>query len=134
MGKRFKKRDASRGRDFDNIFPVDPEPSQDALITRTGRLFRLFGAEEDMFCRMMEVINNLRQFIAKEKTIIIDCPHKDNKTRCPYLKNKPLKLRLGQRPVITEAMVARAMGLSDRKFRYLKKKLLKHIAEARAQR
>jgi hypothetical protein len=127
--KKSEYSDNDSGLDFDEVIAPDYEMSYEAIITQTGRFLRLVGPEGDFFCRFMEIIQNLRSIVDNNKQPDIDCLHKTNKTICPYLKTKTPPLRLTKRSLITDNVIAQAMGLTSREFRYLKNKTLRRIVK-----
>jgi hypothetical protein len=127
--RKFRDADDYARPDDDDVIPPDYEMSYEAIITQTGRFLRLVGSEGDFFCRFMEIIQNLRSIVDKGTQLDIDCPHKTNKTICPYLKTKKPQMRLTKRSLISDNVLAQAMGLTLGEFRYLKKKTLRRIVK-----
>ncbi len=113
---------------LDNIIPAEPQPTRDKIIGSTGDFFNKIGQHDITFCMFMSFIDRLRASIDKNQILDIDCPHKKNHATCPYLQNKLPPMRLKRFLVITDRVIAQAMGLKPRDFRYLKTRIMKNLA------
>lgn len=113
---------------LDNIIPAEPQPTRDKIIASTGNFFNKIGPHDIRFCMFMDFVDRLRASIGKIEFLDLDCPHKKNHKVCPYLAGKHSPMRLKRLSVITDRVIAYAMGLKPRDFRYLKTKVMKKLA------
>jgi hypothetical protein len=116
-----------RPNNVDNISPAEPQYTTNEILIRIGRFADNLGLDDIMFCKMLEVIENLKHFIGKQENIEIDFVGKNTRGKCFNSNNKTPKTRTKKRPIITDDLVAKAMGISQRDFRYRKERIIKKL-------
>ena len=101
--------------------------SDNGIVASIGRFFNNIGMDDIAFCRTMEVVENLRDFIDKSEKVAVICPHKSDAHICPYVQGKQPRTKLKRVSLFTDENIARAMGLSYREFRHIRKRTVGKI-------